>query len=77
MQNYQIFSTESLPIRMPFTTMYMCESGFSSVLHLINKYQNRLNQGCRVGEKTSDSCSDLSKISDSNFDLSKISDSDS
>jgi len=30
-------------ILVPFATTYLCESGFSSLLYLKNKYRNRLN----------------------------------
>jgi len=45
MLNYQNLSIDS---RIPFysNALYssiICESGFSSLLHLINKYRNRLN----------------------------------
>ncbi len=40
---YQKLGTKALSILVPFATTYLCESDFSSILYLKNKYRNRLN----------------------------------
>jgi len=39
---------KALSILVPFATTYLCESGFSSLLYLKNKYRNHLNVLCNV-----------------------------
>jgi len=39
MQSYQKLSTKALSILLTFATTYLCESGFSFLLHVKNKYQ--------------------------------------
>jgi len=42
-QSYKELSTNALSILVPFATTYLYEFGLSSLLHLENKYRNRLN----------------------------------
>ena len=43
MQSYQKLSTKHRSILMSFAATCLCESGFSSLIYLKNKYRNRLN----------------------------------
>ena len=43
MESYRKLSEKALSFLVPFKTTYLCESGFSSLIYLKNKYRNRLN----------------------------------
>jgi len=43
MESYRKLSEKALSILVPFATTYLCESGFSFLLYLKNKYRNLLN----------------------------------
>jgi len=42
-QSYQKLCTKSLSVLVPFAPTYLYKSGFSSLLHLKNKYRDHLN----------------------------------
>jgi len=43
MQSFKKLSTKALSILVPFAITCLDESGFSTLLHLENKYRSRLN----------------------------------
>ncbi|OAF71583.1 hypothetical protein A3Q56_00643 [Intoshia linei] len=43
LSTYPNLSTKALNVLIPFSTTYLCEKGFYSLLYLKNKYRNRLN----------------------------------
>ena len=42
---FAILAERALNLVVPFMTTYLCESGFSALLHIIKKARNRLNTG--------------------------------
>lgn len=40
---YGMLSVKAVKFLIPFTTTYLCESGFSAMLHIKNKYRTKLN----------------------------------
>ena len=43
--SFLILAERALNVVVPFVTTYLCESGFSALLHIKSKARNRLNPG--------------------------------
>ena len=43
LQSYPKLSTEALRVAVPFASTYLCESGFSALMHIKSKARNQLN----------------------------------
>ena len=43
LQSYPKLSTEALRVVVPFASTYLCESGFSALMHIKSKARNQLN----------------------------------
>ena len=42
-KSYKAVSRVAIKVLLPFSTTYLCESGFSSLVYIKNKYRNRLD----------------------------------
>ena len=42
LETYPKLAEKALAVLLPFSTIYLCEAGFSSLVYLKNKYQDRL-----------------------------------
>ena len=42
---FPLLAERALNVVVPFVTKYLCESGFSALLHIKTKARNRLNPG--------------------------------
>ncbi|XP_072395319.1 zinc finger BED domain-containing protein 5-like [Diabrotica undecimpunctata] len=59
---YPSLSRKALLFLIPFTTTYLCESGFSAMLIIKNKYRNKLNIDTNLRLKLSTTEPDISSL---------------
>jgi len=59
---YPLLSKKALLFLLPFTTTYLCETGFSSMIEVKNKFRNKLNLEPNLRLKLSNTEPDISSL---------------